>query len=76
MFRDTSVTPYPDDAMVLGRDVGPAMTRKVLKENGQIVYRPTVRPLTPDEYADETLKQKRQKFTERYGDKRDSRGRV
>ena len=38
MFRDTSVT-YPDDSTVLGRDlgpvidIGPAMTRKVQKQN-------------------------------------------
>jgi hypothetical protein len=68
MFRDTSVT-YPDDAMVLGRDlgpaidIGPAMTRKILKANGQIVYRSTVRHLTPDEMADEAMKRKREEFT-------------
>ena len=40
-----SVT-YPDDTMVvLGRnfdpaiDIGPAISRKVLKENGQVVYK-------------------------------------
>ncbi len=70
MFRDTSVT-YPDDAMVLGRDlgpaidIGPAMTRKVLKQNGQVVYRSTVRSLTPDELADESTKKKREEFTEK-----------
>ena len=70
LFRDTSVT-YPDDTMVLGRDlgpaidIGPAMTRKVLKQNGQVVYRSTVRSLTPDEMADETMKQKRDAFTEK-----------
>lgn len=69
MFRDTSVT-YPDDYLVLGRDlgpaidVGPAMTRKVLKANGQVVYRSTVRSLTPDEMADATAKEAREKFTE------------
>ena len=68
MFRDTSVT-YPDDSMVLGRDlgpaidIGPAMTRKVLKSNGQVVYRSTVRSLTPDEMADESMKKKREEFT-------------
>jgi hypothetical protein len=61
LFRDTSVT-YPDDTMVLGRDlgpaidIGPAMTRKVLKGNGKkVVYRSTVRGLTPDESADKTM---------------------
>ena len=69
MFRDTVAT-YPDDKMVLGRDlgpaidIGPAMTRKILKANGQVVYRSTVRSLTPDEVSDETMKKEREKFTE------------
>ena len=69
LFRDTSVT-YPDDTMVLGRDlgpaidIGPAMTRKVLKANGKVVYRSTVRGLTPDEMADETMTKERNKFDE------------
>ena len=43
MFHDTLV-PFPDDQMVLGCDlgpaidIGPAMTCKILKENGHIVY--------------------------------------
>jgi Reverse transcriptase (RNA-dependent DNA polymerase) len=55
-FRDTAVS-FPEDTMLLGRDLGPAIdigpahTRKILKANGQIVYRSTVRPLTPDELA-------------------------
>ena len=67
MFWDTSV-PFPDDKMVLGRDlgpaidIGPAMTRKVLKENGQVVYRSTVRSLTDDEMADEDMKKRRNDF--------------
>ncbi|KAI2490354.1 Reverse transcriptase (RNA-dependent DNA polymerase) [Fragilaria crotonensis] len=70
MFRDTSVS-YPDDPMVLGRDlgpaidIGPAMTRKILKANGKVVYRSTVRSLTPDELADETMKRKRKEFTDK-----------
>jgi hypothetical protein len=57
MFRDTSIS-FPDSKMVLGRDlgpaldIGPAMTRKVIKRNGEIVFRSTVRSLTPDEIAD------------------------
>ena len=57
MFWDTSVS-FPEDYMVLGRDLGPAldigpfMTRKILKKNSEIVYRSTVRSLTPDEIAD------------------------
>jgi hypothetical protein len=43
VFCNTSVT-YPDNTMILGRDLGPAinirpaMTRKVLKSNGKVVY--------------------------------------
>ena len=61
---------YPDDTMILGRDlgpaidIGPAMTRKVLKANGKVVYRSIVRSLTPDELADETMTKEREKFTE------------
>ena len=67
MFRDTSRT-YPDDKMVLGRDlgpaidIGPAMTRKIIKANGSVVYRSTVRSLTPDELADETHRTERVKL--------------
>jgi hypothetical protein len=52
---------YPDDAMVLGRDlgpavdIGPAMTRMILKANGKVVNQSTVRLLTPDLIADETI---------------------
>ena len=44
MFRDTMAS-YPEDKMVLGQDlvpaldIGPAMTRKLLKKNGMVVYR-------------------------------------
>ncbi len=68
MFRNTSVT-HPDDAMVLGRDlgpaidIGPAIARKVLKANGQTIYLSTVRSLTPDELADKTMKSQRDAFT-------------
>jgi hypothetical protein len=55
--------------MVLGRDLGPAidigpvMTRKVLKGDGKVVYRSTVRSLSPDEMADKTMTKEREKFT-------------
>jgi hypothetical protein len=68
MFSDTSAT-YPDDKMILGRDlgpavdVGPAMTRKVIKANGQVVYRSTVGSLMPNELTDEKHKAEREKFT-------------
>jgi hypothetical protein len=57
MFRDV-IPSYPDESIVLGRylgpalDVGSALTAKILKENGQIVYRSTLRQLTPDELID------------------------
>jgi hypothetical protein len=66
---DTSVK-YPDDTMVLGHDlgpaidIGPAMTREVLKGNGKVIYRSTVRGLTLDEMADKTMKKEREKFNE------------
>jgi transposase len=55
-FRDT-VIPFPEDKLVLGRylgpstDIGPAMTAKILKSNGQYVHRTTLRALTDDEIA-------------------------
>ncbi len=54
MFRDNTPT-FPDDNIVLGRYLGPAtdvggmMTAKILKENGQFVYRSTLRHLTKHE---------------------------
>ncbi len=69
LFRDTFVT-YPDNIMVLGRDlgpaidIGPAMTRKVVKANGKVVYRSTARPFSPNKIADETMTKEREKFNE------------
>jgi len=69
MFRDTSIS-FPDSKMVLGRDlgpaldIGPAMTRKVIKRNREIVFRSTVRSLTPDEIADPVRVKEREEFTE------------
>jgi hypothetical protein len=54
MFRDNTPT-FPDNNIVLGQYLGPAtdvggmMTAKILKENGQFVYRSTLRHLTKDE---------------------------
>jgi hypothetical protein len=48
---------YPEAQAVLGRylgpshDIGPAMTAKVLKDNGVVMHRPTYRAMTPDEMA-------------------------
>ncbi|KAI2509388.1 hypothetical protein MHU86_5021 [Fragilaria crotonensis] len=55
----------PSASMVLGHNfdpaihIGPAMTRKALQRNGQTVYCSTVRSLTPDELADESIKKKK-----------------
>jgi hypothetical protein len=57
MFCDTAPT-FPDDMHVLGRylgpaiDIGPATTVKILKSNGQIVFRSMLRHLTPDDLTD------------------------
>ncbi len=54
MFRYQPVT-FPNDNPVLGRylspviDVGPALTAKILKANGGVVYRLTYRALTNGE---------------------------
>jgi hypothetical protein len=56
-FFDSSVS-FPKDKEILGRwlgpstDVGSAMTYKLLKSNGEVVHRSTVRPLTRDEVMD------------------------
>ena len=48
---------YPEHKEILGRwlgpavDIGPAMTSKILKDNGQIIYTSTYRALTDDEIA-------------------------
>jgi hypothetical protein len=43
-------------------DIGPAMMRKILKQNGSVVYRSSVRPLTQDEIQSPTERQERDKF--------------
>jgi hypothetical protein len=56
-FYDQSAS-YPEDKEVYGRwlspaiDIGPAMTAKVLKQNGQVIYLSTHRPITEDESND------------------------
>jgi hypothetical protein len=67
MFRDNTPT-FPDDNIVLGRYLGPAtdvggmMTAKILKENGQFVYRSTLRHLTKDETDSPAHKDMRRRF--------------
>ncbi len=51
MFRDNIPT-FPDHKLIIGRYLGPAtgvglaLTAKILKSNGQVVYRSTLRHLT------------------------------
>ena len=62
-FRDTAVT-FPEDNIILGRDlgpaidIGPALARRILKENGQVVIRSTVCSLTEDKIMSEQEKAK------------------
>jgi hypothetical protein len=43
-------------------DIGPAMTRKILKQNGSAMYRSSVRSLTQDESQSPTEQKERQEF--------------
>ena len=67
MFRDSPYQ-YPDDFMSLGRylgpspDVGSHMTYKILKFNGEVVHRSTLRPLTDVERASDEGIASRLKF--------------
>ena len=53
-FHDNSIS-FPNEPFVLGWylspivDVGPALTAKILKQNGQVMYRTTYHSLTPQE---------------------------
>jgi hypothetical protein len=64
-FRDTAAT-FPVSKIQLGRDlgaaidIGPAMTRKILKRNGMVMYISSVRSLTLDEIQSPTEQKERQ----------------
>jgi hypothetical protein len=66
-FRDTEAK-FPVSKIQLGRDlgaaidIGPAMTRKILKQNGSFMYRSSVRPLTQDEIQSPTERKEREEF--------------
>jgi hypothetical protein len=66
-FRDTAAK-FPVSKIQLGRylgaaiDIGPAMTRKILKRNGSVMYRSSVIPLTQDEIQSPTKKKEREEF--------------
>jgi hypothetical protein len=66
-FRDTEAK-FPVSKIQLGRelgaaiDIGPAVTHKILKQNESVMYRSSVRPLTPDEIQSQTEIQERENF--------------
>jgi hypothetical protein len=66
-FRDTAAN-FPVSKIQLGRDlgsaidIGPAITRKILKKNGMVMYRSSVRSLTQDEIQFPTDQKERQEF--------------
>jgi hypothetical protein len=66
-FCDT-VAKFPVSKIQLGIDlgtaidIGPAMARKILKKNGSVMYRTSVRPLTPDEIQSPTEQKEREEF--------------
>jgi hypothetical protein len=68
-FRDTGQS-FPDSKEWLGRDlrpaidIGPAMSRKVLKINGQVMFRVSVRGLTLDEMQSPDKEKRRQEYDE------------
>ena len=60
---------FSEPREVLGRwlgpslDVGPAMTAKIIKSNGQVMHLSSYRKLNPEELVDEEETQKRTLFT-------------
>jgi hypothetical protein len=66
-FRDTAAK-FPVSKIQLGRDlgaaidIGPTMAIKILKNNGSMMYRTSVSPLTPDEIQSPTEKKESEEF--------------
>jgi hypothetical protein len=75
-FRDT-VTKFPVSKIQLGKelgaaiDIGPNMVRKVMKSNGKVMYRTSVRSLMPDKIQSPSERKEREAFDvaieEKYG---------
>ena len=69
IFQDKTRA-YPNDHFRLGRyldlsiDIGPALTMKVIKNNGQVVHRSTYHALTQDEWELEECKNECSLFME------------
>jgi hypothetical protein len=49
--------------------IGPAMARKILKNNGQLMYRTSVRSLAPDEIQSPSEWKERKEFDAAIGKK-------
>jgi hypothetical protein len=68
-FRDTCQS-FPDSKEWLGRDlgaainIGPAMSRKVLKINGEVMFRVSARGLTLDEMQSPDEQKRRKEYDE------------
>jgi hypothetical protein len=68
-FQDTDQS-FPDSKEWLGRylgpaiDIGPAMSLKVLKINGELMFRVSVRGLTLDEMQSPDEQKRRQEYNE------------
>jgi hypothetical protein len=66
-LRDTAAK-FPVSKIQLSRDlgaaivIGPAIARKILKKNGSVLYRTSIRSLTPDEIQSPTEKKEREEF--------------
>jgi hypothetical protein len=66
-FCDTAAK-FPVSKIQLGRDLGaaididPAMVRKILKKNGNVMYRTSVRSLTPGEIQSPTEQKEHEEF--------------
>ena len=66
-FCDTSQS-FPNDVILLGQylgpslDIGPAMTAKILKANGKVVYQSTYRGLNNDEIKSPIEQRERDRF--------------
>ena len=68
-YHDSAIS-FPEDKKVLGRwlgptiDIGPAMTGKILKPNGNTMIVSTYWALTPDDHENKETKEKMAEFTE------------
>jgi hypothetical protein len=70
MFHDNNKPSYPDNKLILGHYLGPAidtglaLTAKILKSNGVFVCRSTLQHLTDEELSSSVHQEMRRKFDE------------